>query len=119
MGNQVTGRVFITINGARIRSKEKAKLNIGGVERTTISGDVGVYGFAEKTVEPKLECTIAHMGDTSLQQLASLTSASIQFETDTGRVFKLREAWLEKPPELTGGEGEVALSFAAISCEEV
>lgn len=118
MSNQITGRAFITVNGQRLRSKEGAKLNIGGVERSTITGDSGVHGFAEKIMAPTLECSVSHAGDTSLTEMAGWKDVSIAFETDTGKVYQLRNAWLETPPELTAGEGEVALKFAAMSCEE-
>lgn len=118
MGNQLTGRVFIAVNGQRLRSKPGAKLNIGGVERSTVTGDSGVHGYAEKTVAPTLECSVSHGGDTSLTEMAAWKDVSIAFETDTGKVYQLRDAWLKTPPELTAGEGEVALKFDAIGCEE-
>lgn len=45
---QFAGRVFISINGSRQRSKSGAKLNVGGVERTAVETDVGVVGYTEK-----------------------------------------------------------------------
>ncbi len=116
--SQITGRAFIKHNGKLLRSKAGAKLNLGGVQRNTVKGDTGVHGFSEETAEPSIECTISHGADTSLSELADITDASITFETDTGKVYILRNAWVESPPELTAGEGEVPLRFVGISCEE-
>lgn len=117
MANKVTGRVFISINGARIRSKEGAKLNLGGAEREAVVGDDSIHGFTEKLTPPSIECTMSHMADTDLKAISDLTDASVQFEADTGRVYVLRNAWSAKPPELS--KGEVGLLFQGLSCEEV
>lgn len=116
MGNQVTGRVFVSLNGARLASKEGAKLGFGGVDREAVHGDGGVLGYSEKTAVPFIECTIAHKGDTSLKDLSAITDASITFESDTGKVYILRNAWSAKSIELD--KGEVALRFEGMSCEE-
>lgn len=117
MANKVTGRVFISINGARMRSKEGAKLNLGGAERDAVVGDDSIHGFTEKLIAPSIEFTTSHMADTDLKALAALTDASVQFEADTGRVYVLRNAWCAKSIEMS--KGEVSLVFNGLSCEEV
>ncbi|KIO49595.1 phage tail tube protein [Nitrosospira sp. NpAV] len=116
MSNQVTGRVFVSVNGKRLASKEGAKLGFGGIEREAVLGDSGVLGYSEKTAVPYVECTIAHKGDTSLKELQDTTDASVTFEADTGKVYMLRNAWSAKAIELD--KGEVALRFEGISAEE-
>ena len=118
MANQVTGRVYIKVDGALLRSKDGAKLMFGGVEREAVVGNM-VHGYTEKVSAPTVECTISHMGDTSLKSLAALTNSTLTFETDTGKSYVVRNAWLNTPPELTGGSGEVSLKFTGISCEEM
>lgn len=116
MANKVTGRVFISVNGERMRSKEGAKLNIGGAEREAVVGDDSIHGYTEKLTAPSIEATFSHMADTDLKKLADLTDASVQFECDTGRVYVLRNAWNAKPPELS--KGEVGVLFNGLSVEE-
>lgn len=113
--NQVTGRVFIMVDGVRLASKEGAKLNLGGVSRTGVAGDSGVHGFSEKTEIPFVECAISHKGDTDLEAIAAFNDETVIFQTDTGQTYTLRNAWLAKPPELT--KGEVQLHFEAMDCE--
>ena len=115
--NQVTGRVTIFADQKRLLSKEGAKLNTGGVERETVLGDAGVHGYSEKSVAPGIECTISHMGNTSLSELNAMTNVTLNFECDSGAQYVIRNAWLTKPCELS--KGEVSLSFAGISCEEL
>ncbi len=116
MSNQVTGRVYVSVNGKRLASKEGAKLNFGGVEREAVLGDTGVLGFVEKTAVPFIECTIAHKADTSLKELADIKDTSVTFETDTGKVYMLRNAWTAKTLEMD--KGEIALRFEGITAEE-
>lgn len=115
--SQVTGRVYISLSGiGRIRSKEGAKLNTGGIEREAAISDAGVDGFSEKVVAPSVDCTIHHTADIRLSQLQAFADGTLTFETDTGRVFTLRNAWCAKPPELN--KGEVSLQFQAQECME-
>jgi hypothetical protein len=114
---QINGRVTLTLAGKRLASKEGAKLMTGGVEREPVLGDGGVLGYTEKTVAPGVECTIAYSRDTRLADLNATTDATLIFKSDTGREYILTGAFLTKPCEIN--KDEVALSFAAITCEEV
>lgn len=113
---QVTGKVFIALNGERIRSKEGASLETGGAERTAETSDAGVDGYSEKTAVPRVECRINHTAATSLKALQDFRDGTLVFETDTGKVFTLTDAWCARPPKLT--KGEVELSFEAKECLE-
>lgn len=113
---QVSGRVFISVNGTRLRSKEGAKLNTGGIEREAVTSDSGVDGYTEKFSAPQVDCTISLTTDVSLASLQALTGMTLTFETDIGKIFTLRDAWCAKAPELS--KGEVTLVFNAVECIE-
>lgn len=113
---QVTGRVFISVGGRRLRSKEGASLNTGGASREAVVGDDSVHGYQEKLTAPSVDCTISHTADTSLKELQAMTDTTLLFETDSGKTFTLSHAWLANPPELS--KGEVKLKFEATNCEE-
>jgi hypothetical protein len=116
---QVTGRCWLYVDGLLVRSKEGAKLTgVGLTERTAIVGPQ-VWGYAEKTVPPTVEATLAHTADLSLAALGQIVDATITFETDTGRTFVLRHAWAQSAPDLTAGEGDVSMTFAGMSIEEL
>jgi Phage tail tube protein len=114
--SQITGRVFISLNGARLRSKEGASLETGGVEREAVTSDAGVDGFMEKITAPKVDFKIAHTAQTRLSDIQAFKGKPLTFETDTGRVYTLTEAWCAKPPKLE--KGEVTLEFCAVECIE-
>ena len=117
MSNHLSGRATIVAGGKRLASKPGAKINIGNLERTGEIGDSGVLGYIEKVTVPFVECTIAHSASTSLQEYADMTDVTVSFETDTKKSFVLRNAWNATVIEMTNGE--VALRFEGMSCEEV
>lgn len=113
---QIAGKAFLTINGQRLRSKEGASLETGGAERDAVVSDSGVDGFTEKEVAPKVDCKISLTSDIKLKDLQAFKDGTLVFETDTGRVFTLTNAWCAKPPKLE--KGEVTLEFGAVECLE-
>lgn len=113
---QIAGKVFLTINGQRLRSKEGASLETGGVEREAVVSDSGVDGFTEKITAPKVEAKISLTADIKLADLQAFKDGTLVFETDTGRVYTLINAWNAKPPKLE--KGEVSLEFGAVECLE-
>lgn len=113
---QIAGKVFLAVNGQRLRSKEGAKLEMGGIEREAVISDSGVDGFMEKHSAPKVECKISLTPDIRLADLQAFKDGTLIFETDTGRVFTLTDAWNAKPPTLE--KGEVSLEFGATQCVE-
>lgn len=111
----VTGRVFISLNGNRIRSKEGAKLETGGLEREAAMSDAGVDGPTSKFVAPRVTCKINHTANTSLKDLHAFTG-TLTFETDSGRTYTLIESFSAKPPTLE--KGEVDLEYSGSECLE-
>lgn len=115
---QLTGRVFITCKGERLRSEKGASLkNFGGVERKGQTADTGVSGYIEETVIPTVECSLQHSADLSLKDLLAITDETISFDTDSGRSFVLTGAWCTGALELT--DGKVKVKFEAMDCEEM
>lgn len=118
MGNQVTGRATISVDGLRLQTKAGATFQPGGVKRTPVISDQGVAGYTEETLSPQLECTVIHKAGVSISYLNGIKDASIVFETDTGSRFQLQQAWSTGEARLTGG-GDVAMTFNSITSEEI
>lgn len=113
---QIAGRVFISLNGQRLRSKEGASLETGGIEREAANSDSGVDGFTEKITAPKVDCKINLSADVKLADLQAFKNGTLVFETDIGRTYTLTNAWCATPPKLE--KGEVSLTFGAVECLE-
>ncbi len=114
----VTGIVIVKVDGDIMRSKEGAKIMLGGYERTPVTGHK-LYGPARKFVAATLEFTLAHTGDTDLLGIQSKISSTLEFECDSGQTYMIGNAFCTKPAELTGGEGDVAFEFSGDPAELV
>lgn len=113
---QVTGRIFISIKGQRIRSKEGASLDIGGVKREAALSDAGVDGFTEAVAAPTVSCEVNHTADTSIDDFRNFKDGTLLFETDTGKVYTVSNAWCSNPPKLS--KGSLTLEFSGTYCTE-
>lgn len=114
--SQVTGRVFVSLGGQRMRSKEGASLETGGIEREAAISDAGVDGYMEKITAPKVDFKINHTRETDLTAIQNFRGQALTFETDTGIVYTVHNAWCAKPPKLE--KGEVTLEFQGTSCTQ-
>jgi len=111
MALKFSGTCVIRMDGLSLAAKEKAKIEIGGKERTAVVADHDVQGYTEKPVPAKVSATIAHTASSDLIAIANATNVTIDFETDTGVTYTVAGAWCSKPPELTGGEGDCDVEF--------
>lgn len=115
MGN-VTGRVFITVNGQRLRSREGASLETGGLTRTAATSDSGVDGFSDAIAVPTVDFEINHTATTRLEDIHAIVDGVLTFETDTGRIYTLNGATSTTPPKLV--KGVVTCQFQGKECIE-
>ena len=117
-GNQVTGRVIITVAGRRLKTKEGSTLrNPEGITREGVAADIGVGGFQEATAIPEVECVIIHDGNTSIMDLAGITDATLSFDADSGKSYVLTGAFYCAGSELS--KEELKAKFQSMQCEEV
>lgn len=117
--NQITGRCWVSVNGALLRSKTGAKLTgVGGIERKAVTGPQ-VWGHVENAIAPTIEATLVHTPDLSLRTLNSIVDGTVTFETDTGVTFVLRHAWCQTAPGVVEGEGDISVVFGGMSIEEM
>lgn len=116
---QLIGRAFISVNGERVRSEPGATIDIGGVMRETVIGDIGVDGYAETPKQAVVDMSVSVGRGEGVARYRDLNDTSITFECDTGQVFSVRNAWLTEPPIITGQNGgQVKLKFEGPPAEE-
>lgn len=115
--SQVTGIVTIKLDGREVQSKEGAKLNTGGFQRTSVVVGKKVH-YSEKVMPASIECTLAHMATTSVTWLNGITNATAIFETDTGKKYTINGAFVSEPCSLTGGEGDLTLKLEGPPAKE-
>ena len=108
---QVTGTVVVRMNGKSLRSDAKATMSLGGYERKDRYADHGLAGYSQTPIAASIKANLLHTADSDLQEIMDATDVTLDFETDTGRVFTIPNAFCTEPPQLTGSEGEVAVAF--------
>ncbi len=118
---QHAGKASIKIDGDTLPTKDGATLDIGGVKRNTVIGGNKVLGYAEEPMPARVECEVFVGKGTSLERWRQVEDATITFETDTGNVYVLPNAWLTDPPALTEAkDGSTArLVFEAVDAKEI
>lgn len=116
MSDRITGRATIYIDGKRIPTENKAKLNPGGANRKEERHGGKTY-FAEEEVPPGVECTVLHTADADIVALSAIVGATVIFEADTGQKYVLRGGFVTSPAELDGDR--VPLKLAADSCDRM
>ena len=116
---QVTGTVFITIDGEQVQSKPGASLMFGGFERTAVVTNDRVSGYTETPVAAEVEFTLAHRSDTDVIGLRDLRNATVMFGSDTGKLYMVANAFTTTPPRLSGGEGDLEMKMAGDPAEEI
>lgn len=109
---QTTGTSWIRVNSQLKRTKPgTVDFNPGGFERASQAADNKPHvGFTKKPVGCTLSCTLIHMSDTDMAALNAIEDATIELETDSGKVYQITGS-SAAPPQLTGEEGEMAVSY--------
>lgn len=116
--SKVTGIVYVKVDGALQRSKDGASLSLGGKERTPIVAQGRVH-YVERIVPSECEFTLAHVAGDDLIGLHDKIDPTLEFLTDTGDTYVVRDAFSTTPPKITGGEGDVPFVFNGAPAELV
>ena len=114
------GKAFIKVNGQLLESMPGAKLDAGGIERTTVTGANAVHGYSDKIVPSHCELEISVGPDTKVLEHAKWSNVTLTFECDTGQTFVVKNAFSAKPPVLTAEEGgKVPVEFFGDPADQV
>ena len=117
--SKITGRIEVLVNGNPLLNKSGATASGIGIsgqpnfERTEVMGDSGIHGFTETPVVAMCEVTITDRADISLSDLAAVNGdGTVIFRSaGGGKVYTMEGATSKANFTLTGGEGEVPISF--------
>lgn len=117
--SQVLGVVGIIWRGRNIPVEKGAKLKLGGFKNNAV-----VYGRkvgrAREFVGSEITATTHLEKDQSYTSLYDDEEGELQVQCDTNQMFTFPDAFLQEPPEMTGGEGgKLELKWSAGEYEEV
>ena len=112
------GVVSITIDGITEDCKALATIRPTGFMREAIVGADRYHGTALKAAVPGADITITDRQGLDVAKLQALLDTTIVIELANGKLWQLTNATTLDQIELSPEEGEIALVFAADSCEE-
>lgn len=117
--NKVVGQATITVDGERYPTDGQSTLDIGGVTRNSVIGDFDAGSFNETPKPSQLDCSILVKPGRSLAQIAAIDNATINFKTDTGQTYVIRNAYCSETPTLTTNDGKAKFVFMGPAAEEL
>lgn len=116
---RITGRVEVLVNGQLLLNKSGASASGIGLsgkpafELKEVLGDTGLHGFIEEPVVAKCEVKITDRDDVLLDTLSKIREdGTVIFRAaGGGKVYTMNNATCTRNLKVTGGEGEVDLTF--------
>lgn len=116
---RVGGIIEFKANGELYSAKGSWTYNLGAPKREAVVGSDAVHGYKELPQAPKLEGAITDKSDLDVKSLLTLKDATVTLSLANGKVVVFRDAFFDGDGNVTTEEGEIEVSFSAMSAEEV
>ena len=117
--NRVVGQVKIKADGQLLETDGQSTMNIGGPSRESVTGDYQAGAFSESTNAASCECNLLMKAGLSLTGLAAIDNATLTMETDTGRTYIMRNAYVSETISFSTNEGKAKVMFMGPPAEEM
>lgn len=101
---QRAGKCRIKMGGVTLDTMPGATVNVGGNNRSTVTGSNDVLGYSQAPSPARVECSVALKAGQNIRDFDQ-ASATITVELDTGQIYSGADMWLTEPPSFTQGEG--------------
>lgn len=118
MGERVAGVAFVRVDGQQYALRGNFTVSPSSSERTGIAGQDGVHGYIEMPRVPFISGNLTTMGGLSIEQLDAITDATVTAELANGKNYVLQGAWTKSAHEIDTAQGQVAIRFEGVWCEE-
>lgn len=115
----VSGIAYFKINGVRRHIEGDWTFNLGKDMKEPLVGTDGYHGEKVTKQAATLEGQIRNTAALPLEDIVTLSNATITLEQANGKVFVLYEASFVNPGEVTIEEGVLAAKFAGPRAEEL
>ena len=117
--NLVGGIIEVKINGEIQNAKGSFKYNIGAAKNEPIVGSDRVHGFKSLPQASKIEGEITDRADLNLEDIVNLKDATVTLSLANGKVISLKDARYTGEGDVETEEGNIAVMFNGLSCEEI
>lgn len=110
MSNLVAKKLFFDIPAiGRVNAKD-GTFNTGGSKRESVMADSGIVGYTEEPQAPTLSFKMPNTAGVDIDVLKDLTDINVNITDDNGKSWIMSGAWVDEPPELSGGEYDVKMT---------
>lgn len=118
MAQRLSGQAWLKLNGQLYRSKPDAQMMIGGENKTPQPGDGKAFiGYTSEPVPATVEATFLHANDVDIVELGAMLDISIDFEMDSGTIYRVGDGQFAEPPSIQSGE--LSVSFFGKAAKKV
>ena len=113
MATKLTSRATLDAGSlGRFPLKEGVELQFGNLKREAVMGDDGVLGYSEKYESaPSVKGTIIHAKNTDEDKIKHFVGEHITVETNSGKSYTLKNAWIGDPLTLSVKDGQIEVLF--------
>lgn len=119
MGQRIAGIATVRVDGNQFALRGNMRVRPSSVERKGIAGQDYVHGYQESPVVPGIEGDFSLIPGLSLEDVEAITDATVQADLANGSIYVLRGAWCTSAFDIQSSEGQVAIKFEGLSCDEV
>jgi len=115
----IAGIIEVKIDGEIFRAKGNWTWNLGKVKKEMILGADGPHGFKGTPQAPRIEGEITDLYDLSVEDLVSLSEATVTLALANGKVIVLKRASYTADGDVQTEEGNIQAIFTGFDCTEV
>lgn len=115
----IAGVAYVKVNGEQYALRGNLTASPSKSERTGVAGQDGVHGYIEMPRVPFIAGNFSTTAGLSIEQLDAITDATVTAELANGKAYVLRGAWTKSAHEIDTAQGQVAVRFEGLSCDEI
>lgn len=119
MANRIAGVAYWKVDGRQLAVRGNLTVMPSSVQRSGIAGQDGVHGYSETPLVPHIEGDVSLLEGTSVEDIDTVTDATITAELANGSVYVLRNAWRAEFSEINSKDGQFKVRFEGMSCDEL
>jgi hypothetical protein len=119
MGKRIAGIAYVKVNGRQLPLRGNFTVSPSPTEREGIAGQDYVHGYKEMPRVPSISGDVSMTPDISLEDLQAITDATVTAELASGHVYVLRSAWTKSAYEVNTADGQVAIVWEGLDCNEL
>ena len=116
---RVGGTIQVKVGGVVQSAKGEFTYNLGHKKRNPVLGVDRVHGYTEEVQVPRIEGVLTDSGTLDLKALVTGEDLMITLDLANGKTIALSDAWFAGEGDVTTGEGEIAVLWHGLDCEEV